>query len=305
MRLGRKRYLEEVFGAMDEDQGYQYESADIRIAICSKILQEYDLVEAIEIAGELGYEGIEIFGVPRHLPDDVDDETVEAAAQQLFNFGMTCVSLCTYVGLFASKSDRECEEELMKFERYMDIAERIGCRMIRVQPGGPARPEEAREDHWLRAAFYLQECCDMALGRELEVIVENNFGLTATVDATLRLIALVDRPNIGVNYDPGNLFRMDRYYGPEAMARFGSLIFNVQVKDAAKSRGVDEWKLLLGEGEVDYARIFKWLVDHGYMGYVSAECHREPDDELSAIDIARHEFEAIKDLLDQASGQDI
>ena len=290
---------------MAEEHGYEYERGEIRIAICSKILQEYDMLEAIEIAGELGYEGMEIFGVPKHLPDDVDDELVEATAQQLFNFGMTCVSLCTYIGVFAQKSDRECEEELSKFRRYMDIADRLGCKMIRVQPGGPPRPEQAREDHWLRAAYYLQECCDMALARDLDVIVENNFGLTATVDATLRLISLVDRPNLGINYDPGNLFRMDRYYGPEAMARFGTLIFNVQVKDAAKSRGLDEWKLLLGEGEVDYRTIFRWLLDHGYIGFVSAECHREPDDELSAIDIARHEFIAIRDLLDEVTRPEV
>ncbi|MBC7287037.1 MAG: sugar phosphate isomerase/epimerase [Armatimonadetes bacterium] len=285
---------------MAEADDFGEQRGEIRIAICSKILQEYDMLEAIEIAAGLGYEGMEIFGVPRHLPENVDDELVEETANQLFNYGMACVTLCTYVGNFAQKSDAECEAELGKFRRYLDIAERLDCRMIRVLPGGPPRPENAREDHWLRAAYYLRECCDMALGRGIDVIVENNFGLTATVDATLHLINLVDRPNLGVNYDPGNLFRMDKYYGVEALARFGTLVFNVQVKDCAKSRGVDEWQLLLGEGEVDYKTIFTWLLDHGYVGFVSAESHREPDDELSAIDIARHEFAALRSLLEEA-----
>ncbi len=269
----------------------------IRIGICSKILQDYDIEEAIAIAADIGYEGIEIFAVPKHLPEDVDDEKVEAVARELDRRGMECVSLCTYVGRFAQKGDAECEAEVEKFKRYMDIAQRLGCYMIRVLPGGPKNPRDAREDHWLRAAHYLRECCDLALGRRLGVILENNFGLTATVDGTLYLIDLVARPNIGINYDPGNLFRMDKYYGIEALERFGGLVWNVQVKDAAKSGGVDEWRLLLGDGEVDYHSIFGYLLDVGYDGYVTAECHREPDEEMSAEDIARHEYLAISQLV--------
>ena len=269
----------------------------IQIAICSKILQDYELAEAIQIAADVGYEGMEIFGVPKHLPADVEQAKVETASQLLHKLGLAAVTLGTYVGPFAENSDEQCRQELEAFKRYTEIAQALDCDLIRVIPGGPADPNDARDDHWYRSAHYIRECCDLALGRGLGVILENNFGLTATVDSTLELIYLVDRPNLGINYDPGNLYRLGKYYGVEALERFGELVWNVQVKDCDKRRGKDEWQLLLGEGDVDYERIVGWLQESEYDGYVSAECHREPDEQMSAVDIARHEYDALRALL--------
>ncbi|MGM0492953.1 MAG: sugar phosphate isomerase/epimerase family protein, partial [Armatimonadota bacterium] len=270
----------------------------LRIAICSKILQDYEISEAVSIAAEIGYEGMEIFGVEKHLPADVSESAVRNLAGQLRNVGMEVVTLCTYVGQFSQKSDDECLLEIEKFRRYVGIALELECDMIRVQPGGPPKPSAAREDHWERAAHYLRECCDLALTPDVGVVMENNFGLSATCDATLEMIARVDRPNLGINYDPGNLYRMDRYYGHEALARFGQLAWNVQVKDCYKDDREDDYKLLLGEGEVDYAPIFAWLKEMDYDGHVSAESHKEPTDDLTAVDIARHEYNAIRSLIE-------
>ncbi|MGC9320474.1 MAG: sugar phosphate isomerase/epimerase family protein, partial [Armatimonadota bacterium] len=213
---------------------------------------------------------------------------------------MEAVTLCTYVGLFSQKSDDECLEEVEKFRRYLQIAQELECDLIRVQPGGPPQPSAAREDHWVRAAHYLRECCDLALSRDTGVVMENNFGLSATCDATMEMIARVDRPNLGINYDPGNLYRMDRYYGIEALARFGELVWNVQVKDCYRDEHTDDYGLLLGEGEVDYASIFAWLKEVEYDGHVSAESHKEPTDDLNAVDIAHHEYQAIRALIESA-----
>jgi len=272
----------------------------MRLAICTKILQDYEMAEAVRIAADIGYEGLEIFGVPGHLPDDVRDGKVEALAKQLGDLGMEAVTLCTYVGMFSQKSDDECLQEVEKFRRYLEIAGELECDMIRVQPGGPAVPSEAREDHWARAVHYEQVCCDLALPCDIGVVMENNFGLSATVDSSLEMIADVNRPNLGINYDPGNLYRMAEYYGVAALARFGDLVWNVQVKDCYKDDQVDDYQRLLGEGEVDYEAIVRWLADDEYDGYLSAECHREPDEKMGAQDIARHEFEAMKKLVEKA-----
>ncbi len=272
----------------------------IELAICSKLLQARPLLEAIELAAKIGYTGIEIFGVPQHLPRDVSDETVEQAARALGKQGLEAVTLCTYLGEFAAKSDEESERDLDDLLRYLDIAEALDCDMIRVMPGGPHDPRDAREDHWGRAAHYLAECCDRALPRGLGIVVENNRGLSATLDFTLELVAMVDRPNLGINYDPGNLYRMGKYYAIEALERLGDLVWNVQVKDADKSTGEDRWQLLLGEGQVDYESIVSWLVETEYDGFLSAECHREPDEQMTDADIASHEYEALRRLLQSA-----
>ncbi|MGD9498319.1 MAG: sugar phosphate isomerase/epimerase family protein [Armatimonadota bacterium] len=269
----------------------------IRIAICSTVLQQHEIAEAVRIAAEIGYEGMEIFSADRHLPADASDQKVRDLARQLRNVGMEAVTLCADVGGFSQSSDDECLEGVERFRRYLEMAEELECDLIRVQPGGPPIPGAAREDHWGRAAHYLRECCDLALSRDVGVVMENDFGLSATVDATLEMIARVDMPNLGVNYSPGNLYRMDRYYGIEALARLGELVWNVQVKDCYRDETTDHHRLLLGEGEVDYLSIFAWLAETDYDGHVSARCEREPDARMSAADIARHEYQAIRALL--------
>lgn len=271
----------------------------VRLGISSAILREFEIEEAIGVAGELGYEGMVICDCPRHLGALTDAEAAERAAQQFMNYGMLCVALRTSVGQFATKGDPQCEVELDRFSAYLDIARDLGCYMIQVVAGGPSRREAVREDHWLRAAHYLREACDLALGRETDVVVANDFGLTATVDDTLYLVDLVNRPNFGIVYSPGSLARTDRYYGVEALARFGGVVFNVEAGEAAGD-GEGLGAPLLGESEINYQALFRWLIRVGYAGFVCTDCRREPDDEVSAIDIARHELSAMRQLLDEA-----
>jgi sugar phosphate isomerase/epimerase len=272
----------------------------IRIAICSDRLAAYDLEEAVRLATDLGYEGIEIVAPASHMPDDVSDAKVERVAQQLLNYGMECVALWPPAGRFAQKSDAEAEADIASLQRYMEIADRLQCRILGLQTGGPANPREAREDHWLRAAHYLRECCDLALGRRLDVVVDNSPGLTATIDDTLYLVGLVDRPNLGVNYSPADLLQTDRFYGVQALARFGDLAFNVHIRDAVHGRGEDGAGPLLGEGEVDYHAIAGWMKQSGYVGFVAAACRRAAGPDLSDVDIARHEYAALRQLLEES-----
>jgi sugar phosphate isomerase/epimerase len=272
----------------------------IRISLCSDRLAEHSLEDVVGIAADLGYEGIEIMASAGHMPEDASDESIERIAQQLANYGMECVALWPPAGRFAQKSDADAEADIEHIQRYMQIAERLQCRILGLQIGGPPNPREAREDHWLRAAHYLRECCDLALGKRLDVVVDNSPGLTATIDDTLYLLSLVDRPNLGVNYGPADLLQTDRFYGLQALARFGDLVFNIHLRDGVQGRVDDASAPLLGEGELEYHGIAGWLKESGYVGFVSAACRRTATLEYSSVDIARHEYAAIRQLLEES-----
>ncbi len=270
----------------------------MKLCICSKILQDKSLEDAVRISAEIGYNGIELFGLPNHLPVDIDLNRVKDLRKLGDDLGMKVVTLATYVGGYSQLGDEECARQLDDFKRYVQIGHILNCDLIRQGPGGPT-PDKAREDHWQRSAYWLQKAADYGLANEVNIVLENNFVLVATVDSTLKLIHLIDRPNVGINYDPGNIYRASEQYGVEAVRRFGELIFNVQIKDADKTDG-DNWKLLLGEGKVDYLSIFKALKRMEYKGYYSAESHKEPTEGLDTVGIARHEYQKIKELLEKA-----
>jgi len=266
----------------------------MRICLASKILKNRELEEVARIASNIGYEGIDVFGVEKHLPIGVSMDRVAKFNKICKDLGLKIVVLSTYVGRFAELGDDECEKQVDNFKRYMEIAQKLECNMIRVWAGGP-KPNIARKDHWYRAAYFIQKTADYALSADIKIVLENDENLTATVESTLKLLRLIDRPNVGITYDPGNIYRVTpNYYGIEAVRRFGKKIFHVHVKDVGDNNNL---QVLLGEGNLNYPLIFKALKEIGYQGFVTAECHKEPSKDMSDIHIAKDDFEKIKNLL--------
>lgn len=270
----------------------------MKVGLCSKILQERSLDETIREAGRIGYEGMEVFGVARHLPPETDVERAGKAAGLAGELGVEFVTLCSYVGGFDKKSDEECEKEVENFCRYVELARVTGSTMIRVTPAyvGHEGVGAIAEDEKKRFAEWTRRCAELAREHELRIVLENNLSMIATVKGTVEVLELIGADNVGVNYDPGNIFRVDEGYGWEAVKAFGERIFNVQIKDVRKEG--DDIRLLLGEGDIAYRSVIEALNTAAYEGFVTAECHREPDDAMSDIDIAEHEFEAITALLE-------
>lgn len=286
-----------------------------QIGLSSKVVQDRPLDDALQIAARCGYTGLELFGVPNHLPPDIAPNRARELRQRCDDLGLQVVTLCTYVGGFAEASDREAAAELESFRHYVEIAHVLGCTMIRLWPDHLGRNLRVpREDHWLRAAHYLRVAADVGLAAGVRILLENHLTLTIDADSTLRLVRLIDRPNVVVNFDPGNMFLAGRPYGREAVLRLGTLIQNVQVKEASRdgssaSVGDDaslahggSYDLLLGEGTIDHASYLHALAEIGYAGYYMAECHKQPSPDLPSDEIAAREYRALKALLERHVG---
>jgi sugar phosphate isomerase/epimerase len=287
-----------------------------KIGLSTKVVQDRPMREAAEIAARAGYAGLEIFCVPNHLPP----ETTVARARELRSLfddlGLRTVTLCSYAGGFAEHGDAECAREVELFRHYLELANALGCDMVRIWADRLGQNlSQPREDHWLRAAHYISLAADHALEAGVRVMVENHLAMTISVDMTLRLLGLVDRPNVVVNFDPGNMYLAGQPYGRATTLRMRRHIANVQVKDGAMpaapranghsadatlSRG-GSYDVLLGEGNMDHQSYLRPLYESGYDGYYMAECHKTPTADWPSDRIAAHEIEALTGLLDAAA----
>lgn len=271
-----------------------------RLGLTSKVVQDLPLRECIQVAASLGYSGLELFGVPNHLPLDTPLQDAAAAAELCQDLGLRVVTICTYAGGFGDAGDRECERQLDSFRRYVDLAHVLDCDMIRLDPEGLPSERRLREDHWLRSAYYLGAAADIGLSEGVRLLIENHEKMTGTIDDTLRLLHLIDRPNVVVNFDPANLYRSGGPYGAEGVAKLFPWIANVQVKDARRegdARPGGAYDVLLGEGEVDHRSYVDALLERGYDGFFMCECHKFPTPELPSREIARREGEWLRRLL--------
>jgi sugar phosphate isomerase/epimerase len=267
------------------------------LCLCSKILSKTDLLGVITTAHGIGYRGVELFGIDRHLPARTPIPAVRACGNLAKQLGIGIVVLDTYVGEFEAKSDAECDEQVEVFKRYLEMAVILDCALLRVNPKYLGHGRAATDDEIRRFADWTAKCADLAEPLGKDVVLEHNLNMIATVAGTLRVLAAVGRGNVGLNYDPGNIYRVDDGYAETAVAAFKDRIRNVQVKQC--DREGDRIDLLMEEGKVDYRKVFLALKTIGYQGYLSAECHRPADGLMGEEAIARHEFERIRALRDE------
>lgn len=272
----------------------------MRLIVFSKIMKDLPMIEAIRASAEIGYEGIELHDC--HLPPDllnaVKADELSKASNDL---GIELVNLATFVGGFSELSSADCDREFTKFMKYLNIARRLGIPYIRLNPGRP-EPEKATVEQWQRSSSWINKAADLAHAHGISIVLEMHEGsLIATVESTLKFLNMVDRDNVVVNYDVGNIFHVPADYGVGALRAIEDRVKFIHVRDE-RGRGSDgQWVYtLLGDGVLDYRPIFKRLKEIDFQGYLSAECHAEPTPGMSSIMIAAHEYPAIKSLWEKS-----
>jgi len=267
----------------------------MELVIFSKVLKDLPMIEAVKVSDDVGYEGIELHDC--HFPAGIDPERVMELSRLSKGLKIKLVNLATFVGGFSTLSESNCEGEFRKFEKYLDYANALGVPNIRLDPGRP-EPEKATEEAWERASSWIAKAADLARPHDVSIVLEmHEGGLIATVDSTLKLLSMIDRKNVVVNYDVGNMFHVPTDYGVGVLRKIEDYVKFVHVRDE-KGRGKDgEWiYTLFGDGILDYRPIFRRLKGIGFNGYLSAECHLEPTGRISSSEIAVHEFGKIKEL---------
>src|SRR5947209_4294057 len=97
-----------------------------KLGLSSKVVQDRPLSEALHIAAECGYTGLELFGVPNHLPAEIGLERARDARRECDDLGLSVITICSYVGGFAEAGDREAAAQVEAFRHYLDVANIFG-----------------------------------------------------------------------------------------------------------------------------------------------------------------------------------
>ncbi|MGD0044716.1 MAG: TIM barrel protein, partial [Isosphaeraceae bacterium] len=89
-----------------------------------------------------------------------------------------------------------------------------------------------------------------------------------TAAVLLGLLEKLDRPNVGVNFDPANMLLYDKGNPIEALRLLGPWVRQVHIKDALRTRVPGTWgqEVPAGTGEVDWRAFFATLEAIGFQG---------------------------------------
>lgn len=179
------------------------------------------------------------------------------------------------------------EEQIGLCKRQIDLAAEFRPEVIIVFAGWQPREDDAV---YKQVAEALKSVSRHAARHHLTVALENHGGLTATATKLNRILAAVNEPNIGINYDPAN-FAM---YGADPLDELQALKYPVVFTHLKSLKQVNGKKVYcrLSQGEIAYRPILQWLRDH-YAGFYALE-YEEPADVLAGTE---DDFRTLSDWL--------
>lgn len=180
-------------------------------------------------------------------------------------------------GNLGAPTEAERIKTVDNHKKWVEAAKVLGCHSIRVNAGSSGTFEEQQK----LAADGLRRLSEFAQQHDLNVLVENHGGLSSNGAWLAGVMKLVDRENCGTLPDFGNFMvrrgddpiEYDKYVGVNELMPFAKAV-------SAKTHDFDENG---NETGIDYPRMMKIVLDHGYRGYVGIEYEGSRLDEYEGI----------------------
>jgi glucosamine-6-phosphate deaminase len=255
----------------------------------------WNLARVIEVAGRLGYDGIEL----RFLEDDdalwtrpeLMPSGLPETRARLTDAGLRVA--CVDSRSFFHHVDKAAREAaLEEARRIADLAAALGAPGIRVF-GDRVQTGADLESTRGFVAEALAALRDHAWPAWVEVWLETH-GDFATGSAARAVLDLTGGPGLGAIWDPANAFSE---FGeePEAGARaLGNTVRHVHIKDmkrpAARAKPLPWTPVLPGRGDFPAERVMALLATSGYERFVSFEWEKRWHPEIEEPEVALPHF---------------
>lgn len=234
--------------------------------------------EALSVAKDLGYDGIELrsVGHEHFVPaaKAFSGENMEATTHKIAALGLEipCVSSSCY--LFDMENR---EDQIKNAKDYITLASKLGVGLVRVL--ADARPEITVAINEEAVVASLKELLAFAAEKGVSLLIETNGHYADSRKVVGLFDALGNPENLKVLWDVHHTWR---YFGESFEETFGRLedkIAFIHVKDSVLENGKIHYKLL-GKGELPVETLIPMLNAKGYDGYVSLEWVKEYNMEL-------------------------
>jgi sugar phosphate isomerase/epimerase len=191
--------------------------------------------------------------------------------------------MCDGLGDLGNPDDRARTQAIEDHFPWVEAAKRLGCHSIRVNASSKGSFIEQQK----LAADGLSRLAEFAGQLGMNVIVENNGGLSSNGEWLAGVMKLVNRPNCGTLPDFGRFHDYDRYRGVEELMPFAKGV-------SAKSHEFDEAG---NEVRTDYERMLRLVMAAGYRGWIGIDYEGTALAEAAGILATKRLLERIRDSL--------
>ena len=164
--------------------------------------------------------------------------------------------------------DDKWAENWKNIQANADLAKSLGIRLVTFHAG--FLPHDHNSPEFKKLVSRIGQIADHYKRKGLDLAFET--GQEDAEDLELFLI-LLNRPNVGVNFDPANLILYDRGNPIDALEILGNRLKQVHIKDAIRTKKTGEWgqEVPVGTGDVNWKEFFNTLDNLRFAGFCCIE----------------------------------
>ena len=290
---------------------YPYQGAEFPPASETALRRAY-----LEKVKAIGFDGIEL---PASLADNFTEVQLDELRSMLGDLDLTCAAVRGGGGLH---NPRAAAGTRGRLEGAIQFAASMGAGILNTtvstpqrDPEGPGRfvgephsqgsSRQASADDFERSSDGLREFADMAADLGIRISIEvHQHSIADCSWATLHLLDLIDRPNVGANPDLGNIYWT--YDTPEESTEAAIVALatrsiywhckNLVRVHIPENRHSIFLRVPLPDGDLDYRFAMAAMLDAGFDGYLAVEGARQGDQLSSDARSLRYVREILAEL---------
>jgi L-ribulose-5-phosphate 3-epimerase len=247
-----------------------------RLAVCSWSLQPPDPHSLIEHLQNVGIPRVQLAldllrdhpAVWDPLPGLFQQHAIAIASGMFGTIGEDYSTLESIRRTGGVVPDEHWEQNRRNIQSSAQLAHSLGVSLVTFHAG--FLPHDEKDPEFGKLLERIQEVADCFAAQGITLTLETG---QETAESLRTFLGKLDRPNVGVNFDPANIILYDNGDPIQALRVLGPWVRQVHLKDANRTRVPGTWgeEVVLGTGQVDWPAFFRLLDELGFEGHLCIE----------------------------------
>ena len=247
-----------------------------RLAVCSWSLQPTDASDLVKKLQATGIHRLQLALDPLRESSDVwnqakklfHDHQITVVSGMFGCVGEDYSTLETIRLTGGIAPDATWQKNLENIKASVALAVRLGLKLVTFHGG--FLPHSEADPDFAKLLQRLASVADLFAAQNISLGLETG---QETAPALAAFLHKLNRPNVGVNFDPANMILYDKGNPIEALRVLGPWLKQVHIKDATRTKVPGTWgeEVAAGTGEVDWKTFFTTLNQLGYAGDFAIE----------------------------------
>jgi sugar phosphate isomerase/epimerase len=247
-----------------------------RLAVCSWSLQAGDPEQLVSLLEAIGLKRVQLALDPLREEPAAWRSTAEIFAVNGIEtvsgmFGTIAEDYSTLESIRRTGGlvpDEHWEQNWRNIQTAVAIARRHRLKLVTFHAG--FLPHDERDPAFGKLLDRIARVADLFAAQKMDLGFETG---QETAETLAAFLTKLNRPNVGVNFDPANMILYDKGDAIAALRTLGPWLKQCHIKDARRTTVPGTWgeEVTAGTGEVDWRAFFRTLDELGFTGNLCIE----------------------------------